>query len=321
MKILIAYDGSRCSEAAIDDLARSGLPATGVAEVISVAETWLPPQNAVNGDDKPSQHLEELVKKYRKSGEKAVAEAKMLANYAEQRVRAVLPDWEVSSTTTYGSPAWEILEAAERLKADLIVVGSHGQSALNRFMLGSISQRVLTEAHCSVRIARGSVDVEPGPERIIIGFDCSRGAAEAVRSVAGRNWSKLSEVRLIAASEPVVPNAIGRFVQPLTRMVEEVNVSERGWLEQLSKDALQTLRSAGLESSLEVRPGNPKQVLVEEAERWGADCVFLGANAVGSRWERVLIGSTSAAVSSRAHCSVEVVRVRGSQEIPNRHQN
>ena len=38
---------------------------------------------------------------------------------------------------------------------DLIVVGSHGRSALGRFMLGSVSQKVVTEAHCSVRVARG----------------------------------------------------------------------------------------------------------------------------------------------------------------------
>ena len=43
MKLLIAYDGSRCAEAAIDDLNRAGLPESGEGVVISVAEVWLPP--------------------------------------------------------------------------------------------------------------------------------------------------------------------------------------------------------------------------------------------------------------------------------------
>lgn len=43
MKLLIGYDGSRCSEAALDDLTHAGLPVKGEAMVISVAEVWLPP--------------------------------------------------------------------------------------------------------------------------------------------------------------------------------------------------------------------------------------------------------------------------------------
>lgn len=47
--------------------------------------------------------------------------------------------------------------------------------------------------------------------------------------------------------------------------------------------------------------------LVEEAETWNADCVFVGAK--GTRGiERLLLGSVSSAVAARAHCSVEVVR-------------
>src|SRR6266567_400676 len=44
MKLLVAYDGSKCSEAALDDLVRTGLPDLGEALVVSVAEMWLPPQ-------------------------------------------------------------------------------------------------------------------------------------------------------------------------------------------------------------------------------------------------------------------------------------
>ena len=43
MKILIAYDGSECAEAALDDLSQAGLPGTGEVHILSVAEVWLPP--------------------------------------------------------------------------------------------------------------------------------------------------------------------------------------------------------------------------------------------------------------------------------------
>lgn len=56
-----------------------------------------------------------------------------------------------------------------------------------------------------------------------------------------------------------------------------------------------------------VADGDPKQVLLKEAERMNADCIFLGAKG-HSRMERFLLGSVSAAVAARARCSVEVVR-------------
>ena len=67
------------------------------------------------------------------------------------------------------------------------------------------------------------------------------------------------------------------------------------------------LRTRGLTVSSVIREGDPKHVLLDEAEHWGADCLFVGARGL-SRVERFLLGSVSAAVAARAHCSVEVVR-------------
>lgn len=315
MKVLIAYDGSRCSQAAIDDLARAGLPPRGSAQVISVAETWLPPAESVGEKDGSSAaYLEELLRDERMKGEQSLAEAKMLVKFAEERVKTLLQDWDVTTFATYGSPAWEILNRAHDLDADLIVLGSLGHSALSRFILGSISQKVLTEAKCSVRISRGKIDIDEGPQRIIIGFDGSKGSVCAVDAVARRSWSSGSEILLVAATEPAVPSGIGRFVPPITKIVDEINVSEHAWLQKLADTALAKLRRTGMNAELCISPGNPKRILIEKAESWGADCIFTGANAWGSRLERVLLGSTSAAIAARAGCSVEVVRCSSKTE-------
>lgn len=310
MKLLIAYDGSRCSEAALDDLVRAGLPGSCEALVISVAEVWLPPPN---GDGritgiKLDPQTERSIQKHYETDKKVVAEAETLANHAKRRLQIMFPQWRVTAEATYGSPAWEVLARADEFKPDLIVLGSHGRSAISRFFLGSISQKVLTEAHCTVRVARGRIEVDPTPMRVLIGFDGSKGAQAAVEKVAARSWREYSEIRLVAALEEVTPSAIGRFIPPMTHMVEEVNESEREWMEKLADNALKKLQSKNIAATLHLHPGNPKDVLVEEAERWNADCIFVGANAFGSRVERFLLGSTSAAVAARAHCSVEVVR-------------
>ena len=76
----------------------------------------------------------------------------------------------------------------------------------------------------------------------------------------------------------------------------------------LAEPELQKLNDVGLIATLSIEAGNPKQVLVEAAANWHADSIFVGANRFGSRIESFLLGSVSAAVAARAHCSVEVVR-------------
>ena len=55
-----------------------------------------------------------------------------------------------------GSPKEAILEEAKKWNADLIVVGSHGRRGFKRFLLGSVSEAVAMNAHCSVVVVRGS---------------------------------------------------------------------------------------------------------------------------------------------------------------------
>lgn len=311
MKIIIGYDGSECSEAALDDLQTAGLPEENVEVLImSVAEVWLPPPPK---DETLSEYVQELqthpqpFKAYQTSA-KAITEVETLAKHAQNRLRRMFPAWQVTAQATYGSPAWEIITKANEIKADLIVVGSHGRSAVGRFFLGSISNKILTEARCSVRIARGKIEVDPLPSRIIIGFDGSPGADAAVEAVASRKWREQSEVILIAVSDPITPSAIGRFVPPIVGWVEEANEGEREWLKSLAEDSLQKLQAVGLKTTFSIEAGNPKQLLVEEAEHWHADSIFVGANRFGSHVEKFLLGSVSAAVAARAQCTVEVVR-------------
>lgn len=304
MKILIGYDGSRSANAALDDLQKAGLADGVEAKVITVAEIWMP---LPNGDNLPEKNPERF--KIHESGEKkSVREAETLSRHAKERLNAKFPDWNVTADVDFGSPAQKILAAAEDFKPDLIVVGSQGKTAISRILLGSISSKILSEARVSVRVARGRIEVDPFPVRIVIGFDGSPGSLAAIDAVIARNWREQSEVRLVSATNSLLPTAIGRFVPPVANLFEEEKRNERHWVEKLAETALFKLKGANLDAELRVETGNPKQVLIEEAEKWGADCIFVGSHSFGNKLERFLIGSTSAAVAERAHCSVEVVR-------------
>ncbi len=147
MKILIGYDGSRSSDAALDDLQKAGLPDDVEAKVITIAEVWmLPPPNGNDPEKYMSGANPEWLKIHDEVGKKAVVEAEVLSRHAKERLEIKFPEWKVCCEATYGSPAQEILAQAEIFKPDLIVVGSQGKSAISRILLGSISTKVLAEA-------------------------------------------------------------------------------------------------------------------------------------------------------------------------------
>jgi nucleotide-binding universal stress UspA family protein len=67
-------------------------------------------------------------------------EAHALALQARTRVLASFPAWDVQVEACADSPAWAVIKKADSWQPDLIVVGSHGRSALGRILLGSVSQ-------------------------------------------------------------------------------------------------------------------------------------------------------------------------------------
>lgn len=149
MRILLAIDGSEHSDAAVDEIAHRHSPAHSEVRVISVVNPPMP-LSAESLATSAGYHgeLEKIEReRARRTIEKAAA-----------RLRESLEGGSMKITTEVlsGSPKRVILEEAEAFGADLIVVGSHGHGALERFLLGSVSQAVALHAKCSVEIVRNS---------------------------------------------------------------------------------------------------------------------------------------------------------------------
>lgn len=313
MRILIAYDGSESANKGIDDLSRAALPMEADVLVVSVAELWLPPpaRDEVLDDTFPLQIPAGL--------QRARARAAQMAKYAQdlavsgsERVGQIFPRWTVVHKAVSGSPAHEVLNLAREWNPDLIVVGSHGRTALGRFVLGSVSQKVLTEAETSVRVARQTSGTGASAIRIVVGVDGSQGADEAVRAVASRDWTPGSEVRVVVGEDSLTAHSVYRLLQPVNEFIDEVNKAEHTQAEAIAAEAVNKLHRELGDSSVTVSSavvaGDPRQVLVRQAEQFGADCIFTGATGFSNPIDRFLVGSVSAAVAARAHCSVEVIR-------------
>lgn len=308
MKLLIGYDGSECADAALEDLRRAGL-GTGVdAFVMSVADVFVPPPIDEEVDNTFPLYVPEGVRYAHERARDKLDEAADLAKQVSEQIKSIFPTWSISSGAEADSPAWALIKKADHWKPDLIVLGARGHSVFGgRLILGSISQRVLYEAHCSVRIARGLDNNPEKPVRLLIGIDNSPDSNAAVGAVCNRHWPKGTEVALLAVVDTVMPFASNPTEPSAMKWIEVGDESNWPQVREIFEPAAQKIRDAGLHAEVLIRRGNPADEILEEAATWGADCIFVGAR--GTRGiDRLLLGSVSSAVSSRAHCSVEVVR-------------
>jgi nucleotide-binding universal stress UspA family protein len=146
MKILLAVDGSPCSDAAIDEVARRPWPEGSLIKVLTAFELPMPP--TPEGWALPVSYSEEMDTALRK-------QAQNIVDGALQKLKAKLDkSIALDATLLPGAPRIVILDEAESWQADLIVVGSHGYRAWERFLLGSVSQAVVSHANCSVEVVR-----------------------------------------------------------------------------------------------------------------------------------------------------------------------
>ena len=292
MKILVAYDGSDSADAALDDLRNAGVGAAAEVLVMSMADVFLPPPSFKIAHERALHQLHQ---------------SEALAQQAREQIKSAFPDWNVQYEALADSPAWAVIRKADEWKPDLIVMGARGHSVLGgRLILGSISQRVVYEARCSVRIARGPRKQSDAPLRLLIAVDNSPDANAAVDAVCSREWPKGTETSLLTVVDTVmeVPNPSDPESMKWIEVGDEGNWDQ---VRDLFAPAAQKLRNAGLHTEVLIERGTPADQIIEEAQSWGADCIFVGAK--GTRGiDRLLLGSVSSAVAARAYCSVEVVR-------------
>lgn len=312
MRILIGYDGSESADAALDDLRRAGLPREGEALIVSVSDGLVNPSSSIAdiaGSALTSRKVTSAIALARDQAARALEEAKKFAAKAGDRVRSSFPDWEVQAVGLAGSPTAELINKADEWKADLVVVGSHGRSALGRFILGSVSKKVVTDSQHSVRVARGTVKENGGlPPKIMIGVDGSPEAEHAVRAVSIRVWPEGTEVRINAVDDGTSPARISSVLPTAAAMIRSSNEKVSEAARMMVEWAESELRAVGLQASVAIEDGDPQRVLIEEARKWDADSIFVGGRKFSGAIERFRLGSVSTALVANAHCSVEVVR-------------
>jgi nucleotide-binding universal stress UspA family protein len=148
MKILVTTDGSEYSQAAINEAAARPWPAESEIMLLMAIELPLVPTPELWAV--PEGYYTDFENMERERATKILDEAAAVIR------RGQGDDFRVSTRVALGAAKTVIVDEAEQWGADLIMVGSHGYTGLQRFLIGSVSQAVALHAKCSVEIVRAA---------------------------------------------------------------------------------------------------------------------------------------------------------------------
>jgi len=157
--VVLADDGSPHARAAETMMTECPLFAGLPISVVSVVEVAFPDVAAVA----PLLYAD-AIDTFARSSEAATASMEATSAAAVDRLRASGLDAE--AVVREGDPAREIVAVARERQAGVVVVGTRGQTGLQRLILGSVAKKVLLHAPCSVLVVRGGIHVpRPTVER------------------------------------------------------------------------------------------------------------------------------------------------------------
>jgi nucleotide-binding universal stress UspA family protein len=286
-KILIATDGSETAKEAAD-FGIEALKFSG-AKVYAVYVIGTTSHGSVPEDEKRSKKIAQ----YEEVGHEATS-------YVEEKAKAA--GLEAESILLKGNPAEEILDFAEGQDVDIIVVGSLGKSGIKRFVLGSVSEKVVRHAKVPVLIVREQKG-EKSYKKILIATDGSKAAENAADyGIEIAKWHGAKVYAVYVAD-------ITSFDSILMDEVWVKNTYEQ--LEKIGYRAIYNLeedvKAAGIEAESILLKGNTAKEILDFAEEQKVDMIVLGS--IGkSGVQNFLLGGTSGKVSRNSKIPVLVVR-------------
>jgi nucleotide-binding universal stress UspA family protein len=290
LRVLWAADGSPHTGNAIDFLRALVLPVAAEVTVLTVAP------HSVLGGARPDPVF--LTKISESARLRDLAEAKETAQ--NQAVALEAPDGvSVKVASRWGHPIQEILRGAGEVEADLIVLAAQGHSDLRFVLLGSVAEGVVQQASRPVLIARSPRE---RVDRVVVGFDGSPAAREAVRFLSRLATPKDAEFLLVQVAEPfAVPAGMPiPYRRQAIEAAHEINAYRHRHVEHGLEAAAKLLARAGRRITTHALSGRPAEILDEIACEEGADLLVIGSG-------RQTLGPTADGLVRHSHTSVLVV--------------
>lgn len=297
MKVLLATDGSQYAGWAVELLLQFPLPAE--TEVTLLTALGWGGEALSNREDNLHRQAVAMV---RKTNEAAAQEL------VEGIRKALAPRWgDVGTWIKYGAPGAEIVEAAEAMGADLVILGAKGLSGIKGFLLGSVAQKVVRYAPCSVLVVKRKPEALT---KILVALDRSAYASTVVSFLEDLPLPEMTMITLLSIVERRRHFAAGVSFNArveLKKALDELYRAEREALERVQMKAANRLQQKGQKVEMEIRGGHPSGEIIRVAQAGGFDLVVVGSKGL-TGIKRFLLGSVSQKIVKYAPCSVLVVR-------------
>ena len=305
MKILLATDGSDSARVALDFLTDFPLPVGSEVILLSVIDwsAYLVESDYGDGQALIAEETRDALRH----------ETEQLLAGETDRLKAA--GWTGSTEVRHGNPADEIIQAAEDYGVDLVVLGSHGTSGIRRFLLGSVSGKVLEYAPCSVLIVKASAGHGVVPVaasaaqdaeaswRILLAYDVSRSSSNALAVCTSLPLENRAEVTAVS----VMP-LVTAFRQDIRQHMNAIWQHKKQAARAALDDAVEVLRRSTPHVRAELREGSDVAgEILDLAEKSGTDLIVIGCKGEGAI-RRFLLGSITSRIARHARCSVWAVR-------------
>ena len=297
MRILLAVDGSACSDRATELVSTFALPADSVVRVVAVHRPyadvlglgWEP-----MGDASTNEETED---------EADARRLRVAIARAESAIRR--PGLHVEGFLLQGRPGSSIVDEARAIGADLVVVGSRGHGRIATMLLGSTASEIVDHAPCPVLVARHK-HLAP----LAFADDGSTSARNA--ETVFTRWPIFAglPVSVLTVAEVAVPVAAGftpglydQTLESYTKAADETREEVR--LEATTE--AHRLADAGLDATAFELEGDPSTEIVRFAANHDVATIVMGTRG-RTGLARLILGSTARNVLLHASCSVLVVR-------------
>lgn len=287
-KILCPTDFSPGSERALRVAAR--MANTADAELVMVHAWHIPPSAFAGEYIFPPHTIEDIVDDSQRGLDEAVRQAAM---HGARRV---------SGRLLSGTPWVEIVDQLEKEAFDLCVIGTHGRTGLARIFLGSVAEKVIRHAPCSVLVVRPDTEVDRF-SHVLVPIDFSEGARAALERAAQLvdpagtiTVLHVIEVPVAYSGEITIPDLARNLDKRATAALEEEAA-------RLARETPATVR-------IRSRIGYPgAQTLAALDADSSIDLVVMGSHG-RTGIARVLLGSVAEKVVRHARCPVLIARKR-----------
>lgn len=297
-KVLLAVDGSARSKDAARLLSR--MPHSDSLQLVILTVVQRP---FVHHSYTTSELLEATYQSDKRKAEQVYGDIAKLFDGANVDVRHETRDGNIGQA---------IVDTADEINCDLIVLGAKGHSQIHRVLLGSVSDYVSTHSPCSVLVVRNANDDAlktqaesteaqgKMPLRIVVGCDGSEPSVAGLQEIAEIPWGSGVETHLLAVA-PFLYDFFGELSSnsEVSSHFESVLESAKEQLSQSTPD----LHTHLLERE------HVGEGIVQFVEQIKGDLIVIGETP-RSTLSRLLMGSVSRYVLRHVHCSVWIARNR-----------